>query len=278
MSHLIISENCPVIENILQSNKTMEFNSTDNQDLYIENKKKLGNEWYYYNKKIEYKYNSWGYRCKEFDDLNDDYILTFGCSFTEGIGLHRSDMWTTKLGKKTGLDVFNLGMGGTGVDFQFYNTTLIHNYILKKNKPPKLVIYQWPFEHRTTYLFKESIVDKEVIGLLPFSVSHESENVYYFEKWYSHSFIENEGELIKQSNIYPMVCNNIWKSMGIDVINWTWETDFTMKHCDIFSNDIELHNIIDTTNYTARDCTHNGHLSQDIVVDFLLDKISSLIN
>ena len=38
MSHLIISENCPIIENILQSNKTTEFNSTDNQDLYIENK------------------------------------------------------------------------------------------------------------------------------------------------------------------------------------------------------------------------------------------------
>lgn len=274
MSHLIISENCPIIENILQSNKTMEFNSTDNQDLYNENKKKLGNEWYYYNKKIEYKYNSWGYRCVEFDDLNDDYILTFGCSFTEGIGLDYSDMWTTKLSKKTGLDVFNVGMGGTGVDFQFYNTTLIHNYILKKNKPPKLVIYQWPFEHRTTYLFKESIVDKEVIGLLPFSVSHKSENAYHFEKWYSHSFIENEGELIKQSNIYPMVCNNIWKSMGIDVINWTWETDFTMKHSNIFSNDIELHNMIDTTNYTARDCTHNGHLSQDIVVDFLLNKIN----
>lgn len=278
MSHLIISENCPIIENILQSNKTMEFNSTDNQDLYIENKKKLGNEWYYYNKKIEYKYNSWGYRCKEFDDLNDDYILTFGCSFTEGIGLDYSDMWTTKLSKKTGLDVFNMGMGGTGVDFQFYNTTLIHNYILKKNKPPKLVIYQWPFEHRTTYLFKESIVDKEVIGLLPFSVSHESENVHYFEKWYSHGFIENEGELIKQSNIYPMVCNNIWKSMGIDVINWTWETDFTMKNKVMFSNNINLYNIIDTTNYTARDCTHNGHLSQDLVVDFLLNKISSLIN
>ena len=135
MSHLIISENCPVIENILQSNKTMDFNSTDNQDLYIENKKKLGNEWYYYDKKIEYKYNSWGYRCKEFDDLNDDYILIFGCSFTEGIGLGRSDMWTTKLGKKTGLDIFNLGMGGTGVDFQFYNTTLIKPTLINLNKP-----------------------------------------------------------------------------------------------------------------------------------------------
>jgi len=278
MSHLIISKDYPIIENILQSNKTMEFNSTDNEYEYIKNKEKLGKEWYYYDKKIEYKYNSWGYRCKEFNQLNDDYILTFGCSFTEGIGLDYNDMWTTKLSKETGLDVFNMGMGGTGVDFQFYNTTLVHNYILNNNKPPKLVIYQWPFDHRTTYSFKESIGNKEIIGLLPYSVSHHSKNVDYFEKWYSHSFIENEGELIKQSNIYPIACNNLWKSMGIKVLNWTWETDFTMKHNEIFSNDIELHNIIDTTNYTARDCTHNGHLSQDIVVDFLLYKISSLIN
>ena len=89
---------------------------------------------YYYNKKIEYKYNSWGYRTKEFKDLEDDYILIFGCSFTEGIGLYYDDMWATKLSKELKLDVFNIGMGGTGVDFQFYNTTLIHNHIIKNNK------------------------------------------------------------------------------------------------------------------------------------------------
>lgn len=278
MSHLIISKECPIIENIIQANRIMDFNSTDSENIFNENKKKLGEEWYYYNKKIEYKYNSWGYRTKEFEDLKDDYILVFGCSFTEGIGLDYDDMWTTKLSNELKLDVFNIAMGGTGVDFQFYNTTLIHNHILKNNKPPKLVIYQWPFEHRTTYSFSESLANREMIGLLPFSASHQSKNVEYFEKWYIHGFIENEGELIKQSNIYPMVCNNIWKTMGIEVINWTWETDFTMKKNDLFSNNIELHHIIDTTNYTARDCTHNGHLSQDLVVDFLLNKVNRLIN
>jgi hypothetical protein len=280
MSHLVISKACPIIENIIQYNRIFNFNSTDNEIIFNENKKKLGEEWYYYNKKIEYKYNSWGYRTKEFKDLEDDYILIFGCSFTEGIGLYYDDMWATKLSKELKLDVFNIGMGGTGVDFQFYNTTLIHNHIIKNNKPPKLVIYQWPFEHRTTYSFKkilrnnENLTGRELIGLSPFSISNQSENVHYFEKWYMHSFIENEGELIKQSNIYPMVCNNIWKSMGIDVINWTWENDFTMKKNELFSNDIELFNIIDTTNYAARDYIHNGHLSQNIIVDFLLNKIN----
>lgn len=278
MSHLIISNFCPIIENIAQCNKTMEFNVSDDEKSYSNNKKKLGKEWYYHDKKIEYKYNSWGYRTKEFDDLNNDYILTLGCSFTEGIGLDYDDMWSTKLSKKLNLDVFNMGMGGTGVDFQFYNTTLIHNHILKKNKPPKYVIYQWPFEHRTTYSFKESIPNREIVSLIPFSTSHESENVEYFKKWYIHGFIENEGELIKQSNIYPMVCNNIWRSMGIEVINWTWERDFTMMKNEIFDNNVKLHHIVDTTNYTARDCSHNGHLSQDLVVDFLLGNISGLIN
>jgi hypothetical protein len=278
MSHLIISKECPIIENVIQSNKTMDFNISDDEKMYLKNKKELGKEWYYYDKKIEYKYNSWGYRTKEFDDVNEDYILTFGCSFTEGIGLDYNDMWSTKLSKKLNLDVFNLGMGGTGVDFQFYNTTLIHNHILKKNKPPKLVVYQWPFEHRTTYSFKESLPNREIIGLIPFSTTYQSNNNQFFEKWYSHSFIENEGEMIVQSNIYPIICNNIWKTMGIDVINWTWERDFIMKKRDLFSNNIKINHMIDTTNYTARDCSHNGHLSQDLVVDLLLDKISGLNN
>jgi hypothetical protein len=100
MSHLIISKECPIIENVIQSNKTMDFNISDDEKMYLKNKKELGKEWYYYDKKIEYKYNSWGYRTKEFDDVNEDYILTFGCSFTEGIGLDYNDMWSTKLSKK----------------------------------------------------------------------------------------------------------------------------------------------------------------------------------
>lgn len=63
-------------------------------------------------------------------------------------------MWSIKLGKKLNLDVFNLGMGASGVDYQFYNTILFQNFILEKKKLPKLVVYQWPMSFRTSAFFK----------------------------------------------------------------------------------------------------------------------------
>jgi hypothetical protein len=136
------------------TNKKLYFHSTDYEELYLKNKKEKGPDWYYYDNEIEYKFNSWGYRAKEFDDLDDDYLLTFGCSYTEGVGLHYDDMWSTKLSKTLDLDIFNLGAGGTSPDFQMYNTILFFNHVLKLNKLPKLVVYQWPEIHRIVYAFK----------------------------------------------------------------------------------------------------------------------------
>jgi len=46
-----------------------------------------------YDKPISYNFNSKGYRTKEIEDLQKDFILTFGCSYTQGIGLAKEDMW-----------------------------------------------------------------------------------------------------------------------------------------------------------------------------------------
>jgi len=47
---------------------------------------------------LEYKFNSLGYRTKELDNLGD-YILVFGCSYTEGVGLFDDEIWCNVLGK-----------------------------------------------------------------------------------------------------------------------------------------------------------------------------------
>jgi hypothetical protein len=155
MSHLNINKDCPIIFNESHSNRTVFFSSTDSKELYLENKEKFGPSWYYYETPIEYNYNSWGYRTKEFEELSDDYILVMGCSFTEGVGLYQQDMWATKLGKELGKDVFNLGMGATGPDFMMYNTILLHNFLLKTKKLPSMVVNQWSFKHRTSYMFNQ---------------------------------------------------------------------------------------------------------------------------
>ena len=273
-----INKDSPVIQLKTKANKVLKFAQTDSEDKFYENKEKLGEDWYYYEKEIEYKYNSWGYRAKEFSELGD-YILVFGCSFTEGIALHYDDIWSTKLAKKLNLDVFNLGAGGSGPDVAYYNTILFHNFLLKTKKLPKYVIYQWTFENRTSYMFYNG---SDSINLETFSISYPKE-VYpknyekYFD-WYHYGFVENEGELIKQSNLFTLTCNNLWKTMNIPVYHWTWGDDFNLKKSELFNNEIEIEQIQDTFDEKGRDCSHNGHLSQDIVVDKILEKITNGIS
>jgi hypothetical protein len=269
----------PIIHLPLKSNKRLKFTQTDSEEKFYENRKKFGVDWYYYNKDIDYTYNSWGYRTKEFSELNDDYILVFGCSFTEGIGLDYDDIWASKLGKKLNLDVFNLGIGGSGPDTSSYNTILFQNFILKNKKFPKYVVYQWTFENRTSFMIHN---EYDSLNIETFSVSYPKDsypkNHKKYYDWYIHSFIENGGELIKQNNLASMLCNNIWKSMNIPVYHWTWDDDFILRNPEFFNNSLIIEQINDKFEFKGRDVTHNGHLSQDIVVDKILEKIKNDIS
>jgi hypothetical protein len=277
MSTFRITNKCPIIKNFGLSNQKMYFNSTDYEELYQKNKNEKGPDWYYYDNEIEYKFNSWGYRTKEFDDLEKDYLLTFGCSYTEGVGLHYNDMWSTKLSKVLNMDIFNLGAGGTSPDFQMYNTILFFNHVLKLNKLPKLVVYQWPATHRTVYAFKTDGYN----GMEFETFSGARVEEYYPEsplqygKWYYYSYLENCGELIKNSNFNPMTVDAIWKSAGVKVLHWSYSTDFEMMYKESFiSNNVDLINVIDDSNTKARDCSHNGKESQDIVIKYLMKKLN----
>lgn len=278
MSEFSINKDCPIIKNTSKENQTFDFISCDSEDLFLKNKDKFGSEWYYYNKPIEYKYNSWGYRTKEFSDLNEDYFITFGCSFTEGVGLFYDDMWSNKLSRELGLDVFNLAQGGTGVDFSTTNTILLTDYLRKNNKNlPKFVIYQLSFNHRTSYAFKYVEGDETSIHLELFSATYPTE-VYpecckYFGSWYFHGFVENEGEMIKQSNLSLITCKNMWEFLGVPVYFWTYGEDFQNPNSDVFSHGINFKIIHEQTEVKARDCAHNGHLAQDIVVNELKNDI-----
>lgn len=273
MSHLNINKDCPIIFNESHSNRTVFFKDTDSGELYLENKKKFGPSWYYYETPIEYNYNSWGYRTKEFEELLDDYILVMGCSFTEGVGLYQQDMWATKLGKELGKDVFNLGMGATGPDFMMYNTILLHNFLLKTKKLPSMVVNQWSFKHRTSYMFNQG---QNKLNVELFSATYPTElypkNSKFYGEWYFKSYLEDGGEKIKNSNFSIMLCNNLWKSLNIPVFNWTWGEDFDMEGSEFFNNNVELLSLDDDTKITGRDLSHNGHLSQDLVVNTILKK------
>jgi len=276
MSEFKIHKNCPIIQNITKANKTLNFVSCDTEELYTKNKNELGPEWYYYDKEIKYKYNSWGYRTNEFDDLKDDYFVSFGCSFTEGIGLAEENMWVNKLSKELDIDSFNLAQGGTGVDFSTTNTILLVDYLRNnKKRLPKFVVYQLSFNHRTFYSFKDN--DEPSLSLELFSATYPVE-VYpksceFYGLWYFHSFVENEGEMIKQSNLSLIICKNMWEMLGVPVYFWTYGDNFKNKDKEIFSHNIDYKIIHEMTEVKARDCVHNGHLNQDIIVNELKNDI-----
>ena len=75
-----------------------------------------------------------------------------------------------------------------------------------------------------------------------------------------------------------MLCNNIWKSMNIPVYHWTWDDDFILRNPELFNNSLIIEQINDKFEFKGRDMTHNGHLSQDIVVDKILEKIKNDIS
>jgi hypothetical protein len=126
-----------------QDHNDEEFTGSDNKELFQENLKTKPLDWYYRTTPIVYKRNSWGHRCKDIKDLDkNNYILSVGCSFTEGVGLEQEKTYTHVLAEKLNCDYYNLGLGGSGIDTVLHNLTMWLTTITEK---PKLVIVQWPY-------------------------------------------------------------------------------------------------------------------------------------
>ncbi len=66
---------------------------------------------------IIYQYNEHGFRDDAFDDRPCG--LALGCSYTEGVGVAADETWPAQLAKLVGYKVWNLGIGGVGIDTCF---------------------------------------------------------------------------------------------------------------------------------------------------------------
>jgi hypothetical protein len=72
-----------------------------------------------------------------------------------------------------------------------------------------------------------------------------------------------------------MSCNNVWKSLNVPVINWTYDEDFENLNDEIFDLNFQIHRIKDDTIVRGRDLMHNGHLAQDLVVNKIIENLNS---
>lgn len=127
------------------ANCVLPFTGSDDEENLNKRLKTEPADWYYRSANISYSFNSLGHRSVEPHEIDfDNYILTTGCSHTEGIGVALEDSYAYVLSKRLGCDYYNLGLGGTGIDTVIHNLTMW----LSRYKPPKALIVQWPHHAR----------------------------------------------------------------------------------------------------------------------------------
>lgn len=109
--------------------------------------------------KVDYQYNSRGYRDQEWPDDLTNVVWCFGDSFTVGLGSPRERTWTYLLQNKLNQRTINVSMDGAS-----------NNWISRKTKDlfsaltPKVVVLHWSYLHRresTSHSYVEDYINKE---------------------------------------------------------------------------------------------------------------------
>ena len=227
--------------------------------------------WYYTDKKIWYHNNEYGFRSDNMSTIKDNnYILSFGCSYTFGVGLFYEDTYSYKLSQELDLKNINLGMPGSSSKEMLYNTTLFVNSY--KKRLPKYVVYQYPHDYRVPLTKYNKEDDCLRIKTDTAQMADFSKNQYIKDY-----YIENSGEKYLQDLLIPLYLNNIWKALGVPIFHITFE-DYIQEYKSDFQN-FEILNITDDNPKNiyelARDLSHNGIKFHDKVYKTILNKIKN---
>lgn len=217
----------------------------------------------YLKKEIEYKFNAQGYRTKDFDELEKDFVLIFGCSHTEGVGNFFDDIWCSQLCKQKGIDFLNLAKAGTGADIQYLNTL---QYLKNRYPLPRCVIYQWPQSFRRSFCYMQ---DNDLV-LKHHNINNKTEQKD--TKWFLKRYCVESGEMSLDNYVSFNSSNVLWDLFEVPVLNWTWEGDFDS---DRMKQDLIVVKTEDTGR--ARDMMHDGVGIHTQVKDQLSAHIDKLL-
>jgi hypothetical protein len=194
----------PIIHNYSQlAGKTVYWDTMDNLEWYQKNIKnpkaharlvELG----FLDTKINYTYNSHGFRTAEFDRPID--IICFGCSFTLGTGVHEPDTWPGQLQSLTGMQVANLGHSGSSNDTAFR----FASYYLPLLKP-KYAVWLQTDMHRIELLDDSVPVSMNIIATDAHSLCA---NDYFVKTWIS-SASNQQLNLQKNTLAFERLCDSL---------------------------------------------------------------------
>ncbi len=167
------------------------YHSTDCEKLFNKNRKKLGKDWIYYDKKITYRYNEQGFRNDSFDKINwSESIVIFGCSNIQGIGLAEEDTLARQLEKILNRKVVNLGIAASSVDMACWNSIILHDFY----PHPKAIVQVWTSLDRYA-AFKNNRC---------YSYTSVNPEYYYKIDWAQRSklYIQTDRALWKNKTVY----------------------------------------------------------------------------
>lgn len=227
-------------------NQTIAWLGSDSAELYQQNLRRRRGDlessgWI--DRRINYSFNSEGFRCAEFDDSPN--IVTLGCSHTQGVGIDLEDVWAWRVAQQLGLRLSNLGVGGTSTDTAFR----LGSYWIPRLRP-RVVALLAPNKYRTELFVGEH----ELIDLLPGQTKRQD----WLNQWYQ-NWVYNEinSDHNQQKNILAL--HKICDDLGI---RFVW-LDF---------GQIDLSTCMNTPR--ARDLAHCGPVSQCYIADLFLAQIA----
>jgi len=280
-------ENAPLLYFPEVAGKTTQWYHSDEKKNYL---KQNNPNWHYYNTQntLHYEFNNLGYRTREIDTLGD-YILVFGCSYTEGVGLFENEIWCNILGKKLGIDILNLSKSGTGPDIVNLNTQL---FVKNKFSTPRAVINQWPQTTRKSFayieregLFKKqlhlqdrnvqwAVDDGDLKPEQATQMMNELADTYEMmdSQWYFRRWAMEEGQIEYENSLHINSVTNLWNSLGVPVFNWTFDGDFNTRYNKEMIRVYKLSN-----SDRARDNAHDGPLIHKEVSNLIYNDMPKIL-
>lgn len=153
------------------ANRSVDWYCKDSEKTYNFNLKYKYDQLQLYgwvDKKINYKFNSEGYRCSEFSQ--SDSIMFFGCSFTLGVGVPLENTYPFITAENLKLECKNYGVSGSSS-----NTAFRLAYTAIEKYKPKIAVVYLIFPSRLELLC--------VNESLQYGVNNHGDRLGFYKDW-----------------------------------------------------------------------------------------------
>lgn len=170
---------------------------------------------------IDYKLNKQGWRCKNFDRLDNDGIIFLGCSNTFGVGVREEDTFAKVVSEKFNKECLNLGVPGKGLDILALYVSIFLQKEIDINKISAVVIFLPPpgrvinFNYKFGRLVLDQLQNDPLI----------TDSCFYEHK----DFKDVNNNLLNDELIGDFQSSNINHNTPIEKVEQFLKTDFGKK-------------------------------------------------